>query len=81
MSYSYSTNNVVLSEPKGQQKLLYMTHGTSYTKIKDNNTGFDVTDGYHIGTKTITFDDNSTKTYNVYLLKIAAQAAANLQFS
>ena len=80
-SYSYSTNNVILSEPKGQQKLLYMTHGASYTKIKDNNTGFDVTDGYHIGTKTITFDDNSTKTYNVYLLKIAAQAAADLQFS
>lgn len=80
-SLSSSTSNVVLSEPDGQRKLLYMTHGTSYTKIKDNNTGFDVTDGYHIGTKTITFDDNSTKTYNVYLLKIAAQAAANLQFS
>ena len=76
----YAPTYVELAEPESQKKVVYAIPDGNYTKIIDKNTGFEVTSGYTTGKKTITFADNSTQEYQIFILTKAAQAPVKLEF-
>ncbi len=76
-----SNGTISLSEPTTQKKVVFAAPSGNYSKIKDLNTNMDATGAFTTSKKTITFADNSTEEYQVFILTIAAKAAANLQFS
>lgn len=78
---SAPTNGTIdLSAPDAQKKVVFAAPNGSYTKITDLNTGMPATGAFTKKNITITFADNSTQTYQVFILTIAAKAAAKLKF-
>lgn len=77
--------NITLAKPSTLKKFIYAVPNGTFTSAKDgaNEENFGLFEKNSSGgyTKTITFADGSTQTYQILILKGASAAAVNLNFS
>lgn len=77
--------NITLAKPSTPKKFIYAVPNGTFTSAKDGageeNFGLFEKNSSGSYTKTITFADGSTQTYQILILKNASAAAVNLTFS
>lgn len=72
---------VSLSEPESKKRVVVAFPNGNYKKVYDVSTGFEITDLFTVGNKTITFADNTTtQNYQIFILTTDSQAPANYRF-